>query len=105
MENEHGIDLRNKHNDCGLLIFNLEEQDVNSGSSGCSCAGSVLCSHILKKMRTNKLKKVLFVATGTLCHQPQASREILFRVLHTLCCWRFDYRFEKQYLYTEDTAE
>lgn len=61
MENEHGIDLRNKHNDCGLLIFNLEEQDVNSGGSGCGCAGSVLCSHILKKMRKNKLKKVLFV--------------------------------------------
>ncbi len=74
MENEHGIDLRNKHNDCGLLIFNLEEQDVNSGSSGCSCAGSVLCSHILKKMRKNKLKKVLFVATGALM-SPTSSKQ------------------------------
>lgn len=74
MENEHGIDLRNKHNDCGLLIFNLEEQDVNSGGSGCGCAGSVLCSHILKKMRKNKLKKVLFVATGALM-SPTSSKQ------------------------------
>ena len=66
MEEEHGIDLRSVHNDCGLMIFNLEEQDVNSGGSGCGCSGSVLCSHILKRMRSGELKKVLFVATGAL---------------------------------------
>lgn len=66
MEREHGIDIRNVHNDCGLMIFDLEEQDVNSGGSGCGCSGSVLCSHIMKRMKNNELKKVLFVATGAL---------------------------------------
>ena len=74
METEHGIDLRNQHNDCGLMIYNLEEQDVNSGGSGCGCAGSVLCSHILKRMRKNKLKKVLFTATGALM-SPTSSKQ------------------------------
>lgn len=74
MENEHGIDLRNKHNDCGLMIYNLKEQDVNSGGSGCGCAGSVLCSHIMKKMKAGKLKKVLFVATGALM-SPTSSKQ------------------------------
>ena len=74
MENEHGIDIRNQHNDCGLMIYNLEEQDVNSGGSGCGCAGSILCSHILKKMRNNKLKKVLFTATGALM-SPTSSKQ------------------------------
>lgn len=74
METEHGIDLRNQHNDCGLMIYNLEEQDVNSGGSGCGCAGSVLCSHILKRMRKNKLKKVLFMATGALM-SPTSSKQ------------------------------
>lgn len=74
MESEHGIDLRNQHNDCGLMIYNLEEQDVNSGGSGCGCAGSVLCSHILKRMRKNKLKKVLFTATGALM-SPTSSKQ------------------------------
>lgn len=66
LEEEHNLDIRVVHNDCGLMIFNLEEQDVNSGGSGCGCSASVLCSHILKQMNQNKLKKVLFVATGAL---------------------------------------
>ncbi len=66
LEKEHGIDLRPYHNDCGLMIYDLKEQDVNSGGSGCGCSASVLCSHIIKGMRRGALKKVLFVATGAL---------------------------------------
>lgn len=66
LEDEHQMDIKSVHNDCGLMIFDLEEQDVNSGGSGCGCGGSVLCSHILKKMKKKELKKVLFVATGAL---------------------------------------
>ena len=65
-EKEHGIDLRPFHNDCGLMIYDLKGQDVNSGGSGCGCSASVLCSHILKEMHAGRLKKVLFVATGAL---------------------------------------
>lgn len=66
MNEEYGIDISSVHNDCGLMIFDLENQDVNSGGSGCGCGASVLCSHILKQMRAGKLKNVLFVATGAL---------------------------------------
>ena len=31
LEKEHGLDIREVHYDCGLMIFDLEEQDVNSG--------------------------------------------------------------------------
>ena len=54
-EKEHGIDLRPFHNDCGLMIYDLKKQDVNSGGSGCGCSGSVLCSHILKEMHAGRL--------------------------------------------------
>ena len=66
LEIEHALDIRRVHNDCGLMIFNLKEQDVNSGGSGCGCSASVLCSHIMKKFRNRELGKVLFVATGAL---------------------------------------
>ena len=66
MQIDYGKDIENMHNDCGLLIYNLKEQDVNSGGSGCGCGASVLCSHILKQMRGGKLNRVLFVATGAL---------------------------------------
>ena len=74
MIREHSIDIKKYHKDCGLLIYDLEEQDVNSGGSGCGCSGSVLCSHIMKRMRNNKLKKVLFVATGALM-SPTSSKQ------------------------------
>jgi len=64
---EYHKKIEKVHNDCGLMIFNLKEQDVNSGGSGCGCSASVLCSHIIKKkMRQGNLRKVLFVATGAL---------------------------------------
>ena len=67
-------DIENVHNDCGLLIYNLKEQDVNSGGSGCGCSASVVCSHILKQMNCGKLKRVLFVATGALM-SPTSSKQ------------------------------
>jgi stage V sporulation protein AD len=30
-----GYNIKNNYNDCGVLIFNKEEQDVHSGGSGC----------------------------------------------------------------------
>lgn len=66
MLREEGIDLSSVHNDCGLLIFDREEQDVHAGGSGCGCSASVLCSYILNRFRNGFFKKVLFVATGAL---------------------------------------
>lgn len=60
------FDIKTQHKDCGMMIFDLEEQDVNSGGSGCGCSASVVCSHIMKNIKNGTLKKVLFVATGAL---------------------------------------
>lgn len=61
-----GIDLRKRHDDCGLMIFDPEKQDVHAGGSGCGCSASVLCSDILKRIEAGELKRVLFCATGAL---------------------------------------
>ncbi len=61
-----GIDLRSHHKDCGVMIFDIEKQDVHAGGSGCGCSASVLCSHILNRMRKGEMKNILFVATGAL---------------------------------------
>lgn len=60
------IDLSGRHNDCGLLLYDRETQDVHAGGSGCGCSAGVLCSHILPNMRQGKLRNILFVATGAL---------------------------------------
>ena len=61
-----GIDISEKHSDCGLMLYSRDSQDVHSGGSGCGCSASILCSIILKRMKAKELNNILFVATGAL---------------------------------------
>ncbi len=63
---QDGVTLGERHNDCGLLMFDSEKQDVHAGGSGCGCSASVLCGHILDRVKKGELKNVLFTATGAL---------------------------------------
>ena len=74
MQKQEGIDISPVHADCGLMLYSLDEQDVNSGASGCGCSGSVVCSYIMKRLTTGALKRVLFVGTGALM-SPTSSRQ------------------------------
>lgn len=69
-----GIDLSGVHRDCGVMIYNIEAQDVHAGGSGCGCSGSVLCSHILNRLCDGQLSNVLFCATGALM-SPTSSQQ------------------------------
>lgn len=61
-----GYDIRKKHMDCGIIIFDQEKQDTHAGGSGCGCAAVTLASFILPKIETGEWKRVLFVPTGAL---------------------------------------
>lgn len=65
LKQEH-IDITTRHKDCGLMLYRLGEQDVNSGGSGCGCSAAVVCSHIVDELRAGRLGRVLFVGTGAL---------------------------------------
>lgn len=51
--------------DCGCQIF-APQQDTHCGGSGCGCAASMLCAHILPELAAGRLRRVLFMATGAL---------------------------------------
>ncbi|GAB6988807.1 stage V sporulation protein AD [Paenibacillus pini] len=68
-------DLFHKHNipmqqttysDCGMLIYNYDQQNVQSGASGCGCSAVVTYGHLLNRMRRGELNRILVVATGAL---------------------------------------
>ncbi len=61
-----GIELKDNHKDCGLMIYDQSDQDVHAGGSGCGCSAVVLCSEILNKIENHELSNVLFMATGAL---------------------------------------
>lgn len=61
-----GIDISDRHMDCGKMIYDPDTQDVHAGGSGCGCAGSMLCGYFLPLLRSGELHNILFAATGAL---------------------------------------
>ena len=61
-----GLSLGGKLTDCGTLVFDLIEQDVHAGGSGCGCSAITLCGHLLTKLKQRKLNNILFCGTGAL---------------------------------------
>lgn len=71
---KENIDISRQHNDCGMMIYDIEKQDVHAGGSGCGCCGSVLCGYVLENMCKGKLKNILVAATGALM-SPTANQQ------------------------------
>lgn len=63
---DKGVDIGDRHMDCGIEIYDSNLQDTHSGGSGCGCAATTFCAYILKKMQAGEYKRILFVPTGAL---------------------------------------
>lgn len=61
-----GLNLGGKLTDCGTLVFDNTKQDVHSGGSGCGCSAITLCGYLLDKLKSGKMKRILFCGTGAL---------------------------------------
>ncbi len=61
-----GMDISDKYQDCGRMIFSQHTQDTHSGGSGCGCSAVVLGSYLLPRLATGKIRRMLFMATGAL---------------------------------------
>ncbi|MBQ9646794.1 MAG: stage V sporulation protein AD [Oscillospiraceae bacterium] len=61
-----GVDMTQNYDDCGLLLFDRDGQDMHCGGSGCGCSASVLNGYLLRGMREKKWNKLLFAPTGAL---------------------------------------
>ena len=63
---KEGLDIRNRHTDCGKLIYDIKIQNTPSGASGCGCSAAVLATAFLKPLAEGSLKNILFIPTGAL---------------------------------------
>ena len=61
-----GVELAGRYDDCGVLLFDLEGQDVHCGGSGCGCSAAVLTGYLLNGMRAGRWQNILFCGTGAL---------------------------------------
>ncbi len=71
---DNGVDITQVHNDCGLMLYDREAQDVHAGGSGCGCSAGVLCGYLLRKMEKGEINRILFCATGALM-SPTSSQQ------------------------------
>ncbi len=78
-----GVEIGGCYNDCGMMIYSQQLQDVHAGGSGCGCSASVLTGYILNNMRQGRWKKVLFAATGALM-SPTSTQQGLS--IPSVCC-------------------
>ncbi len=60
-----GTPLSN-YNDCGLLLYDGQRQDVHCGASGCGCSAAVLTACLLPGLLSGRWRRVLFCPTGAL---------------------------------------
>lgn len=63
---KRGYSVGDNLHDCGMLIYDLEKQDVHAGGSGCGCSAVVFSGLILRQLWEKQYHKILFTATGAL---------------------------------------
>lgn len=66
---EKNYDISTNHMDCGIEIFDQENQDTHAGGSGCGCSAITFASYIMKQLKDGNWKRVLFIPTGALLSQ------------------------------------
>ena len=69
-----GYNIKSNYNDCGVLIFDKNEQDTHSGGSGCACCGTVFSGYFFKQLQDKKIKKMLLIATGALINSTSSQQ-------------------------------
>ena len=61
-----GMDIRCRHSDCGLIIYDRDRQDMHAGGSGCGCSASIFNSYIMHRFESGEFNNILFMSTGAL---------------------------------------
>lgn len=71
---KEGYLLDGRYDDCGVMLFDRERQDVHAGGSGCGCSALVLCGHLLREMQRGNIHDLLFCGTGALLSPVSANQ-------------------------------
>ena len=85
----NNLEIGGKLADCGTLIFDVLNQDVHAGGSGCGCSAVTLCGYLLPQLVSGKLKKILFCGTGALLSPTSTQQGLpIPGVCHAVCIER-----------------
>jgi stage V sporulation protein AD len=81
-----GLDLRENFQDCGMLLYDREHQDMHAGASGCGCSASVLNGYLLSGLRQGRWQRIVFAPTGALLSPTSSFQgESIPGICHAVC--------------------
>lgn len=81
-----GVEMGENFQDCGLLLYDREKQDMHAGASGCGCSAAVLNGYLLSGFRQGKWKRIVFAPTGALLSPVSSGQgESIPGVCHAVC--------------------
>jgi len=63
---EYHVSLSEKLQDCGEMLYDIQQQDVHNGGSGPGCSAGVFSGYFAENLRSGRLHRILLVATGAL---------------------------------------
>ncbi len=63
---KEGFDLSKNYNDCGIMIYKDNQENINAGGSGCACSAVTFAGFLYEKLKKREIKKLLFIPTGAL---------------------------------------
>lgn len=62
----YNYELGDVYSDCGVMVYDIENQNVKAGGSGCGCSAVTLAGFIYDGLLSDKFQRVLFISTGAL---------------------------------------
>ncbi len=81
-----GLDIRSRYDDCGLMIYERDKQDMHAGGSGCGCSAVVLASHLYPRLEREDLRSILVIGTGAMMSPSSIQQgEAIPGVAHLIC--------------------
>ena len=86
LADREGLPIAAQHQDCGVLLYDIQRQDMHCGGSGCGCSAAVLNGYLLEQLRQRRWNRILFAPTGALLSPTSSFQgESIPGICHALC--------------------
>ncbi len=76
LKTEYGLDISKNYDDCGTMLYDLEQQPVFAGASGPASSALVTYGYVFNMMKKRSLQRVLLVTTGALMSQTTVNQKM-----------------------------
>ena len=83
---QDSVDMTRNYEDCGMLLYDRDRQDMHAGGSGCGCSAAVFNGYLLTGLKQGRWRRILFAPTGALLSPTSSFQgESIPGICHLVC--------------------